>query len=192
MKLKTKKAAQATAKKTAALLVVKFTKDALLKLGFERAGKETGYLNTSDLERMGRSLQRHGLTETWSEWWYQSQVVSFQCGDRAYSINVVGFAPSAGRWKVEYHQGPDELEQWLEKRPEGHPERTSLLEATLPTELLARAMRHAKAQGIDNCEDFVNKLLTEFMQADAFAVRLGEAVGDRVVAKLKSRRKPTV
>jgi hypothetical protein len=68
---------------------------------------------------------------------------------------------------VTFIQGPDELEQWLERRPsKPHPERTALTELTLGEAVLMESMKMAKANGIDNFEDYLNKIVREAMERD--------------------------
>lgn len=193
----TRKGAKATKKtstKAKELPVVTFTADSLRKIGFER-GEKTVFFETVGLNRIGRMLENRGLVPESADWWLctnarkDAHILRFICKGRSHEINVEGYG---GRgWQVKLTQGPNELEAWLEKRPsEPHPERTRLTEWELDEGVLTASMKLAKADGIDNFEDFVNKVITEHFERtrpDAFAVRLGTAIGDRVAAHLQQK-----
>ena len=85
----------------------------------------------------------------------------------------------------------EELNRWLNlpSTPQEHPERSEVITTTIPHEdaLALKRMGDIKGMG---CEDLLNHILREHYKADAFAKRLGAAIGDRVAEKLH-RKQPT-
>lgn len=193
--MKTKKAAAtAKSKKTTAkaqpLPVVKFKESTLQLMGFGGRGETICHETNKGLARIGKLLHKRGLIPHAEDWWQRVPVVDavrFHCAGRDYEVRVHGYMPQESRWRVSFIQGPTEVEEWMEKRSEGHPERTRWAEVPLSKSEAEFCMKEGKRLGFDNFEDFLTHVLEERFRQDKWARKLGAAIGEKVVEKLSEK-----